>query len=221
MSYADITTYLYDVIRYGYMELIEREQLNEYGFIPTCRSECPISHKAGSKRVDIAYITYENDKYMVNCVEIKSGKTDLNTGLGRNFVGNYNWLVVMKDIEDFALEFINNNYPFVGLIVIDGIIGDFFVDETISNTFSWEIIKEPIKCKSNKYTNNIEGYLCGKKRDYISLYDKTEFDLICDNNNSDGEDEYESYIKFKSLQFPQILSVLENKYSEILSQGIG
>lgn len=211
MSYMEITEYLTDLVEYGFMYHVRNQELLK-GSIPAYRKECPISHCRGSRRVDIAYLEYNDDKdnWDTICIEIKSGYADFYSGHGRNFVGNKNYLWVMeKDIE-CAKIFCNELYSYVGIVGVYGGIGDGFMD---TDNFDWKLIKPAEYRENTDIIDTITYFIChGGKYPYIP--NKNNFDCECDKCKT-IKDEIELYRKTSEKYMDMILKEIETKYKNV------
>lgn len=207
-----ITEYLTDLMEYGLMEGVRKDEISK-GFIPVYRKECPVRHERGSKRVDFAFLRYNEEKndFDIYCVEIKSGHVDLHSTMGRNFDGNMNFICVTEKDKDDAVALCENLYPHVGVLVVYGIIGAAFMDDDIY--FDWRWAKEPVYIDDIKDDVAIYDFICSKNGLYAYIRNKEDFDYICDKFCHNGNDELLLYEKYSDETSKVIFEMLERKYN--------
>lgn len=207
-SNAYITEYLSDLIEWGYMYHV-RERALKSGCIPMYRKECPIEHCRGSKRVDFALYEYNENtnNYDIICMEIKSGYADFASTHGRNFVGNENYIVVMKKDEKLAMELCDTLYPHVGIICVHGELGGAFVDEC---NFEWYLVREAKYIQSTNL-KAIKDFIY-KKGGYVYIPDSDRFDKECDSKCKSGEEEVKLYEAISEKYVDIMSKKMENKY---------
>ena len=134
--YISWVEYLTDVAEYI---LIPKYAEQKYDSYMIYRKECPVGirNKYNHKKVDIAACccngdlntdNFEEESWDVLCFEIKTSSTDVNTGLGRNFYGNYNYLVIPSHAYNAGVKLRDKLFPYVDIIIINGDIGELFLD---------------------------------------------------------------------------------------------
>lgn len=103
---------------FSYLMAMMFADISDMGYAVIAEKQAP----QRGRRMDY----YVEDKGISFCFELKSSAADCNSGMGLNFVCDYNFLVVSSDAVDGAFEIVNGEkwrhpfkLPHVGIIAID------------------------------------------------------------------------------------------------------
>jgi len=222
------TEYLTDVVEYILLPNFS-EVLYNNTYV-TYRKECPVGIRDSynRKKVDLAAIicrcSINDHKYNksededvdwdVHCFEIKQSTSDMNTGNGINFYGDYNWLVVPHRLYDYAVKRRNESFKYVNIVYVKGEIGEIFLNNNEwSDLIEYDFGKSRVVgdyrgvCFDDDLTGKIATNIFRKNYHYSNIsYDNTLYFY-----DFTGKNDYDTCIKkYKELYVPTNECIIKN-----------